>query len=564
MAAPTEDVEQVFQRYDSDGSGSIDPKELTKALREVGIEVDMAMAKKVMQGYDSDGSEGLGVDEFKKLVVELRKYQAAQPQPAKAEQPDDDITQIFRKFDADHTGSIEIKELTKALVELNLDVNGDEAKAVIQGFDADGSGGLQPEEFRKLVTKLREFQARQPPKRDDRPRVAALSKHVAKNKYLPKFQSKKSVDQEKKGSFLEYMAKMEKATAKQTADAQAKKNKRKKKGNADQKKEEEGGLDVDAEAWYSLLFTIAITLLLTLMEAFDIDVLIGFAMMPFITAMKWLAKEFDNDHLDPTIWAKNFGKGSSQFAQHHPLGFVVVDFGLFAIGVTYFLFEADLNKWWATRKMREQGYDSLEDDENASPMGGFLSKVATDPDELQVLLAKATEDLEEHDLVVKLRGSVDVDEMNDMAVRRARIQNQIDTYNRFLSAIETEKAEAVDLEELAAAAAAAEAKKAREGGCSDTTKLVVTIIKNAIAGFITIWLYFMDLISDYQVTTASQLTRASLNLLRELDRLTAPATSLTGDNALLQCRSLPLRFCLRLPPRRPICRRLDPRTSLPA
>ena len=45
-----------------------------------------------------------------------------------------------------------------------------------------------------------------------------------------------------------------------------------------------------------------------------------------------------------------------------------------------------------------------------------------------------------------------------------------------------------------------QAKRKRQGGCTDTTKMAVTILKNAISGIITIWLYFMDLISDYQVT----------------------------------------------------------------
>ena len=126
--------------------------------------------------------------------------------------------------------------------------------------------------------------------------------------------------------------------------------------------------------------TILVTVLLALSEAFDIDVLIGFAMMPFITVMKWFANELDNESLDPTVWAKNAGSNSAKFAQNHPLGFVIVDFGLFAIGVVYFLFEADLNKWWATRKLREQGYNSLDESAEDSKFGGgFLSKVAADP-----------------------------------------------------------------------------------------------------------------------------------------------------------------------------------------
>ena len=40
------------------------------------------------------------------------------------------------------------------------------------------------------------------------------------------------------------------------------------------------------QGWFSLIFGIVFTLLLALSEAFDIDVLLGILMMPFITVMK--------------------------------------------------------------------------------------------------------------------------------------------------------------------------------------------------------------------------------------------------------------------------------------
>ena len=50
------------------------------------------------------------------------------------------------------------------------------------------------------------------------------------------------------------------------------------------------------------------------------------------------------------------------------------------------------------------------------------------------------------------------------------------------------------------AMAKAEAKKKREGGCAEGAKAATGVVKNVIAGCIAVWLYFMDLITDYQVT----------------------------------------------------------------
>ena len=507
-AADAKDCEEVFKRFDVDGSGVIDAKETLLALRDVGIEVDPKMAIKIMEGYDADGSGGLGIDEFQKFVAELRKYQAAH-MPKPEPRIDDDITAIFEKFDANRSGSIDVKELKPALSELGCEVEGDAAASLIRSFDSDKSGGLQSSEFRKLVVELRAYQKEHPPgPKSDKPRIAALEKKVAASTYLPRFRSKKilaSKGGDEGGSFAAFMEKKAAQDAEDAAKAkEAKKNRRKKKGKVEGQKDEMSS--EEAEAFWSLFFTIAFTVLLALSEAFDIDVLIGFALMPFITFMKSMADKFDNQDLDPTVWAGRFGNFSSTFAQEHPAGFVTVDFGLFAIGVVYFLYEADIAKWRRDRMLAEansnSGYNQLED-EGAGGFGGpggFLSKVSSDPDELMAMRTVAREEIEEVDLLLELRKNAEADVLADLNSQRSRLEKQIATYNQFLSALETEKEEGVDLEEMARLEAEAEAKKKREGGCTETTKMAVAVIKNAISGIITVWLYMMDLISDYQVT----------------------------------------------------------------
>ncbi len=46
------------------------------------------------------------------------------------------------------------------------------------------------------------------------------------------------------------------------------------------------------QGWFSLIFGIVFTLLLALSEAFDIDVLIGILMMPFITVMRCMSSVY--------------------------------------------------------------------------------------------------------------------------------------------------------------------------------------------------------------------------------------------------------------------------------
>ena len=173
-----------------------------------------------------------------------------------------------------------------------------------------------------------------------------------------------------------------------------------------------------------------------------------------------------------------------------------------------------------------------------------------------------------------MRGKdADPEVLAEMNQQRARLEKQISTYQGFLAALETEKAEAVDLEEMARLEAEAEAKKAREGGCTETVKLAVAVIKNAISGIITVWLYMMDLISDYQVWmlchNAARPCRCPMIsprdpvISRRAPVICPRAPTISGDDALLQRGGLLLRLCLGLPARRTVPRHLAARPPVP-
>ena len=204
------------------------------------------------------------------------------------------------------------------------------------------------------------------------------------------------------------------------------------------------------------------------------------------------------------------------------------------------LFSADISKWWATRNLHAQGYDALEEGEEDEDRGtkfGNLSQVIRDPDAMRLMLRNAREELEEVMLMARLRGE-EVDpafeaELESLRARQARLEERISTLNGFLAATETTKnEETVDLETAARRAAEAENAKKKQGGCADVTKMGVNILKNAIAGFMTIYLYFMDLISDYQVTMLFYRANA-------LRFATVSASLIIGQFAVVWLRVLP-------------------------
>jgi Ca2+-binding EF-hand superfamily protein len=66
------------------------------------------------------------------------------------------IKEMFDLFDADGGGSIDVAELTQALVTLGISDTRDEIDRLVQQIDVDGSGEIEYEEFVEVMEKLQE------------------------------------------------------------------------------------------------------------------------------------------------------------------------------------------------------------------------------------------------------------------------------------------------------------------------------------------------------------------------------------------------------------------------
>jgi Ca2+-binding EF-hand superfamily protein len=165
-----ETVGAVFRRYDRDGSGDIDVNELREALPALGLPVDSAEAARVLAKYDQDHNKRLDKQEFRQLVKDLKRFQehastgdgAPQPPPLPAaivstSGTGETVGAVFRRFDADGSGSIDLGELRAALPALGLPVDTAAAADVLAKYDRDGDGRLDKQEFRQLVKDLKQF-----------------------------------------------------------------------------------------------------------------------------------------------------------------------------------------------------------------------------------------------------------------------------------------------------------------------------------------------------------------------------------------------------------------------
>ena len=74
-AAADPAVRAAFEAFDADGSGGIDATELRQALAHLGMQADAQGVMAVLRKYDADGSANLSLEQFARLVNDIRRYQ---------------------------------------------------------------------------------------------------------------------------------------------------------------------------------------------------------------------------------------------------------------------------------------------------------------------------------------------------------------------------------------------------------------------------------------------------------------------------------------------------------
>jgi len=109
-----QEIREAFDLFDTDGSGTIDAKELKVAMRALGFEPKKEEIKKMISDIDKDGSGTIDFSEFLEMMT------------AKMSERDsrEEILKAFRLFDDDETGKISFRNLKRVAKELGENMTG--------------------------------------------------------------------------------------------------------------------------------------------------------------------------------------------------------------------------------------------------------------------------------------------------------------------------------------------------------------------------------------------------------------------------------------------------------
>ena len=204
-----EEIREAFNLFDTDGSGTIDPKELKSAMQSLGFEAKNATIYQMISDIDKDGSGAIDFDECAcrgrsrgvaarvrarsercccgemRHVVGRRsaaplarararmlgsplshRAPAAIPlahahapravldmMTAKISDKDskEDISKVFNLFDADNKGAITLRDLKRVAKELGETMTEAELLEMIERADSDADGNISADDFFNIV-----------------------------------------------------------------------------------------------------------------------------------------------------------------------------------------------------------------------------------------------------------------------------------------------------------------------------------------------------------------------------------------------------------------------------
>mmetsp|Transcript_45378 Transcript_45378/g.63093 ORF Transcript_45378/g.63093 Transcript_45378/m.63093 type:complete len:166 (-) Transcript_45378:115-612(-) len=138
------EIKEAFDLFDTDGTGTIEAKELKVALRALGFEPKKEELKKLVSDLDKSGSShGQGMLDFNEFLEIMT---------AKMSEKDskEQILKAFQLFKGP-TGKISFEDLKAVARELGENMSDEELQEMIREADKDDDGEVSEEEFMRII-----------------------------------------------------------------------------------------------------------------------------------------------------------------------------------------------------------------------------------------------------------------------------------------------------------------------------------------------------------------------------------------------------------------------------
>ncbi|KAK9048804.1 hypothetical protein SSX86_032229 [Deinandra increscens subsp. villosa] len=136
-----QEIKEAFELFDTDGSGTIDAKELNVAMRALGFEMTEEQINQMIADVDKDGSGAIDFDEFVYMMT------------AKIGERDSkqELTKAFQIIDQDKNGKISVSDIKNIAKELGEHFTDAEINEMVEEADRDRDGEVSVDEFMRMM-----------------------------------------------------------------------------------------------------------------------------------------------------------------------------------------------------------------------------------------------------------------------------------------------------------------------------------------------------------------------------------------------------------------------------
>ncbi|GFE52848.1 centrin [Babesia ovis] len=137
------EMQEAFNLFDTNGTGTIDPREIKCAMQSLGIDKKNPMVYQIVSDLEKSGSTQIDFNDFlDSITLKLGNRDSKEG-----------IRRIFNLFDQDNTGAISFKNLKKVANELGEFISDEELRDMINRSDSNGDGLLSFEDFYNVMAK---------------------------------------------------------------------------------------------------------------------------------------------------------------------------------------------------------------------------------------------------------------------------------------------------------------------------------------------------------------------------------------------------------------------------
>ncbi|KAI9193675.1 uncharacterized protein BJ171DRAFT_571486 [Polychytrium aggregatum] len=137
------EIFEVFNLFDTDGSGTIDLKELKIVMRALGFHPTVEEIEQIARDYDTDGDPTLTFDEFLYLMAEKMSKRDSHAEMMLA----------FSLFAEPGQRKITLKDFKRVAKELGEGLTDEELQTLFEESDRDGDGEIGEEDWIRVMSK---------------------------------------------------------------------------------------------------------------------------------------------------------------------------------------------------------------------------------------------------------------------------------------------------------------------------------------------------------------------------------------------------------------------------